>query len=194
MLLCYFHSNSIHFRQGVTNKVCHFVCQVVNGKQELSKCSRYRLDVVRNLSAQALIPGRDINLTDLEQEGCLDGWSYSRDIYQSTIVSEVSICVRTSAIVVFKDCNINTYLICSSILCNFFFENCKCFVALLFLNVYFNAWLFQFDLVCSEQWKQPFTSTLYFLGVLVGSFFSGQLSDRSWEHKCFEKWPLNLNI
>ncbi|KAE8287607.1 Solute carrier family 22 member 5 [Larimichthys crocea] len=96
--------------------------KVVNGKQELSKCSRYRLDVVRNLSAQALIPGRDINLTDLEQEGCLDGWSYSRDIYQSTIVSE-------------------------------------------------------FDLVCSEQWKQPFTSTLYFLGVLVGSFFSGQLSD-----------------
>ncbi|TKS83082.1 Solute carrier family 22 member 5 High-affinity sodium-dependent carnitine cotransporter [Collichthys lucidus] len=97
--------------------------KVVNGKQELSRCSRYRLDVVRNLSAQALIPGRDINLTDLEQEGCLDGWSYSKDIYQSTIVSE-------------------------------------------------------FDLVCSEQWKQPFTSTLYFLGVLVGSFFTGQLSDR----------------
>ncbi|XP_051256242.1 solute carrier family 22 member 5-like [Dicentrarchus labrax] len=97
--------------------------KVVNGKQELSRCSRYRLDVVRNLSAQGLIPGRDVNLTDLEQEGCVHGWSYSRDIYQSTIVSE-------------------------------------------------------FDLVCSEQWKQPFTSTLYFLGVLVGSFFSGQLSDR----------------
>ncbi|XP_040907430.1 solute carrier family 22 member 5-like [Toxotes jaculatrix] len=97
--------------------------KVVNGKQELSRCSRYRLDVVRNLSAQGYAPGRDINLTDLEQEGCVDGWSYSRDIYQSTIVSE-------------------------------------------------------FDLVCGEQWKQPFTTTLYFLGVLVGSFFSGQLSDR----------------
>ncbi|XP_053187371.1 organic cation/carnitine transporter 2-like [Scomber japonicus] len=97
--------------------------QVVNGKQERSKCSRYRLDVVRNLSAQGFIPGKDINLTDLEQESCLDGWSYSTAIYQSTIVSE-------------------------------------------------------FDLVCSEQWKQPFTSTLYFIGVLVGSFFSGQLSDR----------------
>ncbi|XP_071762815.2 organic cation/carnitine transporter 2-like [Centroberyx gerrardi] len=97
--------------------------EVVNGEEELSKCSRYRLDVVRNLSARGFVPGRDVNLTELGQEGCLDGWSYSRDIYQSTIVSE-------------------------------------------------------FDLVCSEQWKQPFTSTVYFLGVLFGSFFSGQLSDR----------------
>uniref|UniRef100_A0A3Q0SCZ7 Major facilitator superfamily (MFS) profile domain-containing protein n=1 Tax=Amphilophus citrinellus TaxID=61819 RepID=A0A3Q0SCZ7_AMPCI len=65
----------------------------------------------------------DINLTNLEQEHCVDGWSYSKDVYHSTIVSE-------------------------------------------------------FDLVCTEEWKQPFTSTIYFLGVLVGSFFSGQLSDR----------------
>ncbi|XP_069002080.1 organic cation/carnitine transporter 2-like isoform X1 [Embiotoca jacksoni] len=97
--------------------------QVVNGKQELSRCSRYKLDVVRNLSAQGYIPGRDVNLTDLEQEGCVDGWSYSKDIYQSTIVSE-------------------------------------------------------FDLVCSEQWKQPFTATVLFVGIFFGSFFSGQLSDR----------------
>eukprot|EP00064_Thunnus_orientalis_P004750 superscaffoldBa00000442_g4762 len=97
--------------------------QVVNGKLEQSKCSRYRLDVVRNLSAQGYIPGRDVNLTELEQERCVDGWSYSTDIYESTIVSE-------------------------------------------------------YDLVCSEQWKQPFTSTVFFLGVLCGCFFSGQLSDR----------------
>ncbi|XP_067347457.1 organic cation/carnitine transporter 2-like isoform X1 [Channa argus] len=96
--------------------------KVVNGKQEWSSCSRYRLDVVRNLSALAYVPGRDVNLTDLELEACVDGWTYSRDVYQSTVVSE-------------------------------------------------------FDLVCSDQWKQPFTSTVYFLGVLVGSFFSGQLSD-----------------
>ncbi|CAI5642982.1 solute carrier family 22 member 5 [Oreochromis niloticus] len=95
----------------------------VDGKQELSRCSRYRLDVVRNLSAQGYIPGMDVNLTDLEEEGCVDGWSYSKDIYESTIVSE-------------------------------------------------------FDLVCSNQWKQPFTSTVFFVGVLLGSFFSGQLSDR----------------
>ncbi|XP_070699655.1 organic cation/carnitine transporter 2-like [Pempheris klunzingeri] len=97
--------------------------KVVSGKQEQSRCSRYRLDVVRNLSARGSIPGRDVNLTDLEQEACVDGWSYSREIYQSTIVSE-------------------------------------------------------FDLVCSEQWKLPFTSTIFFVGVFFGSFFSGQLSDR----------------
>ncbi|XP_005923136.1 solute carrier family 22 member 5 isoform X1 [Haplochromis burtoni] len=95
----------------------------VDGKQELSRCSRYRLDVVRNLSAQGYIPGRDVNLTDLEEEGCVDGWSYSKDIYESTIVSE-------------------------------------------------------FDLVCTNQWKQPFTSTVFFVGGLLGSFLSGQLSDR----------------
>ncbi|XP_034539086.1 solute carrier family 22 member 4-like isoform X2 [Notolabrus celidotus] len=97
--------------------------KVVDGKREQSSCSRYRLDVVQNLSAQGFLPGRDVNLTELQQEGCVDGWSYSKDIYQSTIVSE-------------------------------------------------------FDLVCSEQWKQPFTSTVFFIGVLFGSFFSGQLSDR----------------
>uniref|UniRef100_A0A3B5LAJ0 Major facilitator superfamily (MFS) profile domain-containing protein n=1 Tax=Xiphophorus couchianus TaxID=32473 RepID=A0A3B5LAJ0_9TELE len=96
---------------------------VLNGKQELNRCSRYRLDVVQNLSDRGLIPGRDINLTDLEEERCVDGWSYSTDIYLSTVVTE-------------------------------------------------------FDLVCSDQWAQPFTTSVFFIGVLVGSFFSGQLSDR----------------
>ncbi|KAM3601502.1 uncharacterized protein V6R79_013839 [Siganus canaliculatus] len=97
--------------------------EIVNGKTQRRSCHRYRLDLVRNLSAQGLIPGRDVNITDLEVERCVDGYYYSRDTYQSTLVSE-------------------------------------------------------FDLVCNDQWKQPFTSTVYFLGVLVGSFFSGQLSDR----------------
>uniref|UniRef100_A0A3Q3AJ88 Major facilitator superfamily (MFS) profile domain-containing protein n=1 Tax=Kryptolebias marmoratus TaxID=37003 RepID=A0A3Q3AJ88_KRYMA len=56
-------------------------------------------------------------------EGCVDGWVYSKNIYQSTVVTE-------------------------------------------------------FDLVCSERWKQPFTSTVFFVGVLCGSFFSGPMSDR----------------
>uniref|UniRef100_UPI0037E809A3 organic cation/carnitine transporter 2-like n=1 Tax=Semicossyphus pulcher TaxID=241346 RepID=UPI0037E809A3 len=97
--------------------------KMVNGKQERISCSRYKLDVVRNLSAQGFFPGRDVNLTELEQERCVDGWSYSKDIYQSTIVSE-------------------------------------------------------FDLVCSEQWKQPIISAIFYLGVFSGSFFAGQLSDR----------------
>uniref|UniRef100_A0A8C5GGC8 Solute carrier family 22 member 5-like n=1 Tax=Gouania willdenowi TaxID=441366 RepID=A0A8C5GGC8_GOUWI len=97
--------------------------EVLNGKQELSRCSRYRLDVVLNLSAQGLNPGVDVNLTDLHQENCVDGWNYSKDIYQSTFVSE-------------------------------------------------------FNLVCKDQWKQPFTSSINFVGVLFGSFVSGQLSDR----------------
>ncbi|KAM6983311.1 organic cation/carnitine transporter 2-like isoform 2-T2 [Tautogolabrus adspersus] len=97
--------------------------KVIDGEKERSSCSRYRLGVVKNLSDQGFIPGRDINLTEVEQESCVDGWSYSKDIYQSTIVSE-------------------------------------------------------FDLVCSEQWKQPFTSTVFFIGVVFGSFFSGQLADR----------------
>ncbi|CAB1316753.1 unnamed protein product [Coregonus sp. 'balchen'] len=96
---------------------------VVNGQQEESKCSRYRLDVVRNLSALGYIPGLDVNLTGVEQERCVDGWSYSKDIYQSTIVTE-------------------------------------------------------WDLVCDNEWKTPFASSTLFVGFLIGSLVSGQLSDR----------------
>ncbi|XP_058484074.1 solute carrier family 22 member 4-like [Solea solea] len=97
--------------------------KVVDGKPELSRCSRYRLDVVRNLSAQGLLPDKDVNLTDLEQEACVDGWIYNTDIYLATIVSE-------------------------------------------------------FDLVCDDEWKQPFSASVFFLGSLCGSFMSGQLSDK----------------
>ncbi|XP_068456354.1 organic cation/carnitine transporter 2-like [Clinocottus analis] len=61
---------------------------VVDGEEVRGQCSRYRLDVVRNLSAAGFVPGKDVNLTDLEQERCLDGWIYSKDIYQSNIVTE----------------------------------------------------------------------------------------------------------
>ncbi|TKS83084.1 Solute carrier family 22 member 5 High-affinity sodium-dependent carnitine cotransporter [Collichthys lucidus] len=61
----------------------------VDGKEVKNQCSRYKLDVVRNLSAEGYIPGRDVNLTSLEKEGCLDGWNYSKEIYQSNIVTEV---------------------------------------------------------------------------------------------------------
>uniref|UniRef100_A0A3Q4GJB1 Solute carrier family 22 member 5 n=1 Tax=Neolamprologus brichardi TaxID=32507 RepID=A0A3Q4GJB1_NEOBR len=95
---------------------------IVDGEEVQSQCSRYKIDVVRNLSAQGYIPGREVNLTTLEQEGCLDGWNYSKEIYQSTIVTE-------------------------------------------------------WDLVCDNQWKVPFASSSLFVGYLIGSLVSGQLSD-----------------
>ncbi|XP_061926708.1 organic cation/carnitine transporter 2-like [Entelurus aequoreus] len=96
---------------------------LADGHQAHSQCRRYKLDVIRNLSEQGLAPGRDVNLTGLEQEGCLDGWSYSKDIYQANIVTE-------------------------------------------------------WDLVCDDQWKVPFASSTLFVGYLLGSLISGQLSDR----------------
>ncbi|XP_077402943.1 solute carrier family 22 member 4-like [Vanacampus margaritifer] len=97
--------------------------EVADGEPQMSGCRRYRLDVLRNLSADGLLPVRDVNLSSLEQEDCADGWVYDTDVYQSTVVS-------------------------------------------------------QYDLVCSQHWKQPLTSTIFFLGVLVGSFISGVISDR----------------
>uniref|UniRef100_A0A8C7ZU61 Solute carrier family 22 member 5 n=1 Tax=Oryzias sinensis TaxID=183150 RepID=A0A8C7ZU61_9TELE len=60
----------------------------VDGEEIKSQCSRYKLDVVKNLSSEGYVPGRDVNLTSLQQEECLDGWTYSKEIYQSTIVTE----------------------------------------------------------------------------------------------------------
>uniref|UniRef100_A0A3B4YKV4 Solute carrier family 22 member 4-like n=1 Tax=Seriola lalandi dorsalis TaxID=1841481 RepID=A0A3B4YKV4_SERLL len=86
-----------------------------------SSCSRYELDLVQNLSAMGTRP--KVFLSSLKQEGCKDGWIYSTEYYQSTIVTE-------------------------------------------------------FNLVCSDQWKQPLTSLVYFLGGVCGCFVSGQISDR----------------
>uniref|UniRef100_A0A8C2XHL2 Major facilitator superfamily (MFS) profile domain-containing protein n=1 Tax=Cyclopterus lumpus TaxID=8103 RepID=A0A8C2XHL2_CYCLU len=83
-----------------------FPGQQVAGRLERSSCSR-----------------PEVLLSNLTQEGCKDGWTYSTEHYQSTVVSE-------------------------------------------------------FNLVCSDQWKQPLTSLVYFLGGLSGCFISGQISDR----------------
>ncbi|XP_045344345.1 solute carrier family 22 member 5 isoform X2 [Leopardus geoffroyi] len=96
-----------------------------DGREVPHSCRRYRLAAIANFSALGLEPGRDVDLEQLEQESCLDGWEFSQDIYLSTIVTE-------------------------------------------------------WNLVCEDDWKAPLTVSLFFVGVLVGSFVSGQLSDRDW--------------
>ncbi|XP_068014154.1 organic cation/carnitine transporter 2-like isoform X2 [Melanerpes formicivorus] len=93
------------------------------GQAAPSHCRRYRLAALRNFSALGLRPGSDVELSSLEQEPCLDGWEYSRDVYHSTIVTE-------------------------------------------------------WNLVCDNDWKGPLSTSLFFVGVLLGSFASGQLSDK----------------
>ncbi|XP_070773167.1 organic cation/carnitine transporter 2-like [Enoplosus armatus] len=88
-----------------------------------SRCSRYKLEDILSFSERGLLPGVDVNLSNVATEGCLDGWEYDRSVYTSTIISE-------------------------------------------------------WDLVCDDRWKNPLTSSLFFCGVLTGSFISGQLSDR----------------
>nr|XP_033783670.1 solute carrier family 22 member 5-like isoform X2 [Geotrypetes seraphini] len=97
--------------------------KLVDGREVDSMCWRYRLDRLRDFSARGLLPGLDVNVSELETEKCLDGWIYSRDVYRSTIVTE-------------------------------------------------------WNLVCDNNWKAPLTTSIYFVGVLIGSFVSGQLSDR----------------
>uniref|UniRef100_A0A8C8VME3 Solute carrier family 22 member 5 n=1 Tax=Pelusios castaneus TaxID=367368 RepID=A0A8C8VME3_9SAUR len=63
--------------------------EVQGGREGPSRCRRYRLASLANFSALGLQPGRDVDLSRLEQEKCLDGWEYSQELYLSTIVTEV---------------------------------------------------------------------------------------------------------
>nr|ACB21280.1 solute carrier family 22 member 4 (predicted) [Plecturocebus moloch] len=94
-----------------------------DGREVPHSCRRYRLATIANFSELGLEPERDVDLGQLEQESCLDGWEFSQDVYLSTVVTE-------------------------------------------------------WNLVCEEDWKVPLTTSLFFVGVLLGSFVSGQLSDR----------------
>jgi len=68
-----------------------------DGREVPHSCRRYRLAAIANFSALGLEPGRDVDLEQLEQEGCVDGWEFSRDIYLSTIVTEVGVSPRAEA-------------------------------------------------------------------------------------------------
>lgn len=64
--------------------------ETVNGIVKSSSCSRLNLETVRNYSQNEIIPNVDVNVSEIPLESCLDGWTYSKEIYQSTIVTEVS--------------------------------------------------------------------------------------------------------
>lgn len=79
-----------------------FLAQQVAGQQEMSSCSRYELGLVQNLSALGASPNLELvhnhsavvlspgdDFSGLKQEACKDGWTYSTEYYQSTVVSEV---------------------------------------------------------------------------------------------------------
>lgn len=65
--------------------------ETVNGVAKPSSCSRLNLEVVKNYSQRDLVPHVDVNVSSVPLESCLDGWTYSKKIYQSSIVSEVSL-------------------------------------------------------------------------------------------------------
>lgn len=63
--------------------------EMANGDVGPSSCSRLNLTLVRKFSESDLLPHVDVNVSSIPLESCLDGWIYSRDIYRSTIVTEV---------------------------------------------------------------------------------------------------------
>ncbi|XP_059208300.1 organic cation/carnitine transporter 2-like [Centropristis striata] len=62
--------------------------ETVDGIEKRSSCSRLNLDIVSNYSQNNIIPNMDVNVSEIPWESCLDGWTYSKEFYQSTIVTE----------------------------------------------------------------------------------------------------------
>lgn len=65
--------------------------ETVDGITKRSSCQRLNLEMVRNYSQKNIIPNVDVNVSEIPLEKCQDGWAYSKKIYQSTIVTDVSL-------------------------------------------------------------------------------------------------------
>ncbi|CAJ1079814.1 solute carrier family 22 member 4-like [Xyrichtys novacula] len=78
--------------------------QMEAGQLGQSSCSRYDLEQVQNLSALGHTPslgpahnlselgsGPEVLLSTLKQESCTDGWEYSTEYYDSTVVTEFNL-------------------------------------------------------------------------------------------------------
>uniref|UniRef100_A0A3Q2PE39 Solute carrier family 22 member 21 n=1 Tax=Fundulus heteroclitus TaxID=8078 RepID=A0A3Q2PE39_FUNHE len=61
-------------------------------------------------------------------------------------------------------------------------------------SVYTSTVVTEWNLVCNASWKKPFTSSIYFGGVLAGSFVSGQLSDRLFGRKIVMFGTIGLQV
>ncbi|XP_074528687.1 solute carrier family 22 member 4-like [Halichoeres trimaculatus] len=97
--------------------------ETVNGVERPNSCFRLNLDIVSDYSQKGLVPNVDVNVSEIPRESCLNGWIYSKEIYQSTIVTD-------------------------------------------------------WDLVCENAYKVPLATSIHYVGVLIGAFISGQMSDR----------------
>lgn len=91
-----------------------FPVQLIDGRTETGSCSRYELEQVQNMSAMGIRPGLDQNLSapgsgpglppsSLMQEGCKDGWTYSTEYYEATVVTEVQLLAATCTVCVLHD-------------------------------------------------------------------------------------------
>ncbi|XP_041658016.1 solute carrier family 22 member 5-like [Cheilinus undulatus] len=62
--------------------------ETVNGVEKPSSCWRLNVEIVRDYSQKGIIPNVDVNVSEIPLESCLNGWIYSKETYQSTIVTE----------------------------------------------------------------------------------------------------------
>ncbi|XP_054634956.1 organic cation/carnitine transporter 2-like [Dunckerocampus dactyliophorus] len=62
--------------------------ETVGGEERRSSCSRPNLEMVKNYLHNGIVPNMGGNVTEIPLEACRDGWTYSKDIYESTIITE----------------------------------------------------------------------------------------------------------